>query len=145
MGYELTMTHQRTAPARRSMAVLLLATVLAGIVPWQGARAMICRMDGPVSTAPAACSSCDTGTGDADAPSLEAGSCCRFASPEEVSTLPAFTPSTHRAPAGDERVSTTLPVESHSAVATVAAVSALAASNTTHPSAPEALSTHLRL
>lgn len=145
MGYQSMMSPKRSNPVRRAMAGVLLLTTVAGILPWHAARAMACRMDRPVAATPAGCGLCGAGSAESAAPSLTASSCCRFAAPEEVSTLPAFTQGTHRAPAGDERVSTALPVESYSASATAAAVKARATSITQYSSAPQALSTQLRL
>lgn len=139
------MSHSQKTPVGRTMAGVLLLAILSGLVPWQGARAMICRMDRPVTAAPLRCGSCGVGDDGATAPFLVAGSCCRFAAPEEVATLPVFTQATHRAPTGDERVATAIPVEVRSMVATAAAVSISASASKARSEASPALSTHLRL
>lgn len=139
------MNRRGLATVRRAMAGMLMVAILAGIIPWRGARAMACQMDRPVTAAPSGCGWCDGGSGAAAAPLLEAGSCCRFAAPEEVSTLPFFTQAGQRAPAGDERVATAFLVESHSAVATTTAVGARTAASSSCSQTPQALSTHLRL
>jgi len=146
MEHRSDMKRQPATATRRAMAGVLLVTVLAGLIPWQGARAMACRMDRPVApVAPVAprCGSCGGDSQEAAGPSLEAGTCCRFAVPKEVSTLPAFTQTTPRA-AGDDRIAAALPVEMHAASAIAAAVTARAVTSP-GSSAPPSYSTHLRL
>ena len=145
MGFQRMMRRTRNEAVRRSLACLLSVAVLAGIVHLPGAPAMACRMDEPVAAPAPTCGACGAGSEPTNVPSLEAGSCCRFAAPEEVSSLPEWTQSSQRAIAGAELQALALTTGSPSEIGAHTNRSTLAPDRSTAPPGNQSLSTHLRL
>lgn len=144
VGYNHVM-RTTTGDRRRITAGLLLIGMLATITYCPGAPAMACRMDAPaVASATSDCGSCDAERGGTATATLKAGSCCRFTTPEEVTTLPAWTQTSQRSIAGVE-LQALPPVLASSPAFNMNAAGAAPAAGISEPPAPQSLSTHLRL
>ena len=143
-GYDETVTSQSMTMTRRTLSSLLLVALFAGMVHLPGARVMACRMDAPVDAAPPVCGSCATTVENPAAPTLAAGSCCRFAPSEEAPALPVWTSAQVRSLAGPDLQPVVTVSPSHS-LHRGAPSAELAFDSSPNTPARQSLSTHLRL
>jgi hypothetical protein len=138
------MTQERDRRLHTVTVGLLLVGMLAGITYCPGSSAMACRMDEPVAAGPSDCGSCVAPGKGAPPTSVQAGSCCRFTTPEEGTTLPAWKQPSKRTVTGVELLALPPTLASRPAFEANAAGDALA-TGVSEPPAPQSLSTHLRL
>lgn len=99
---------------RRFVSLLLLAILVAVQALPVSAQGMACRMTPSAPSAPSApskeCARCDASAGPSAVPALAAGSCCRFESPRESSTLPGVLAQSQRVALDDQFGSAVCPM-----------------------------------